>query len=635
MATVNGHSNGHCNGYSNGYSNGYFNEHVGVNFTLKDVPVENLRPLRVVVVGAGFSGILAAIRIPEKLRNVELVVYEKSERVGGVWWLNKYPGMCRNTGVACDIPSHSYQYTFAPNPNWSNLYAPGSEIQQYLEGVAERFGATRFIKTSHKVEHCEWDDTQKRWKIKVRNLSTGEMVEDAANVLVTARGQLNDMSWPDIPGLNEFQEKIMHSGDWDTTYDFRNKKIGIIGNGSSAIQIIPSLQKVEGASLTCFMRSPTWISSAFGDAGMTELGLDPTDTAFSEEQRRALVEDPAKLLAFRKVFESGGNLIQDSTILGTEMQKAWQSHFHKAMHDKLQTRPDLLALLIPSFAPGCRRLTPGKGFLESLLAPNVSVVSSPIQRITPSGVDVTAATPPTTATTATAAAASSSSSSSSSSSPPEPGTSIPLDVLICATGYNVSSPPPFPIVGRAGLPLAARWSAHPETYLSLAVDSFPNMLMMFGPNSAIGFGSLTKMFEAVADYIVACIRKLQKEDYAAMEPKPERVRDFRAYADAYFARTVYVDACRSWYRRGDKVVGLWPGSTLHALETLRAPRWEDWNYESVDGGEGNRLRWLGDGTSVTQTDGDPSWYINPDEVEVPVEGTPEKNPRYKARPWSY
>ncbi|GAB1311413.1 hypothetical protein MFIFM68171_01623 [Madurella fahalii] len=599
--------------------NGHSNEHDGRKFVLKDVPVENLRPLKVVVVGAGFSGILAAIRIPERLRNVELVVYEKSERVGGVWWLNKYPG------VACDIPSHSYQYTFAPNPHWSNLYAPGSEIQQYLEGVAERFGATRFIKTSHKVEHCEWDDSQKKWKIKVRNLITGETLEDAANVLVTARGQLNDMSWPDIPGLNNFQGKIMHSGDWDTTYDLRNKKIGIIGNGSSAIQIIPSLQKVEGASLTCFMRSPTWISSAFGDSGMVDLGLDPANTDFSEEQRRTLATDPVKFLEFRKVFESGGNLIQDSTILGTEMQKALQSDFHKAMHDKLQTRPDLLALLIPSFAPGCRRLTPGKGFLESLLAPNVSVVSNPIQRITSSGVDV--------ATVAIVTTAASPSSSSSSSS--EPDTSIPLDVLICATGYNVSSAPPFPILGRGGLSLAARWSERPETYLSLAVDGFPNLLMMFGPNSAIGFGSLTKMLEAEADYVVAAVRKLQKEDYAAMEPRPERVRDFGAYVDAYFARTVYVGACRSWYRRGDRIVGLWPGSTLHALEALRAPRWEDWNYESVDGGEGNKLRWLGNGSSVTQIDGDPSWYINPDEVEVPVEGTPEKNPKYKARPWSY
>ncbi|KAH6854618.1 hypothetical protein B0I37DRAFT_349914 [Chaetomium sp. MPI-CAGE-AT-0009] len=588
-------------------TNGY-DENLGEEFTIKDAPIENLRPLRVVVVGAGFSGILAAIRIPERLRNVELVVYEKNEGVGGVWWLNKYPG------VACDIPSHSYQYSFAPNPNWSNLYAPGAEIQQYLQDVAERFGATRFIKTRHHVKHCEWDDVEKKWKIKVTNIATGDTFEDAANVLITARGQLSDISWPDIPGLDKFQGKVMHSGDWDTSYDFRNKRIGIIGNGSSAIQIIPNLQKVEGAQLTCFMRSPTWISSAFGDEAMAELGLDPSNTAFSPEQRHELSTDPAALFKLRKVFETGGNLIHESTIRGTAMQQECQAALHQAMHAKLHTRPDLLSLLIPSFAPGCRRLTPGKGFLEALLEPNVNVVSDAITEITPSGITTTNTT------------------------------THPLDTLICATGYTVARAPPFPIHGRRSLPLSTRWHARPESYLSLAVDGFPNLFMLFGPNSAIGSGSLTSMLEASTAYAVRAVRKLQREDYASMEPLAGRVRDFVAYVDGYFAGTVYADACRSWYRRGGKVVGLWPGSTLHALEALRAPRWEDWVYESVGGGGGgggdgvgggNGLRWLGNGNSVTQVSRDPSWYINPGEVEVPVEGRPEENERYKARPWCY
>lgn len=357
------------------------------------------------------------------------------------------------------------------------------------------------------------------------------------------------------------------------------------------------------------------------------------DLKVSEEQRRALANDPAQFFKLRKVFESAGNVIQDSTILGTEMQKSWQAAFRKAMHDKLHTRPDLLALLIPSFAPGCRRLTPGKGFLEALLAPNVSVVSAPIERITPSGVDVISTTT-TTTTTTTSSNGTTSTSSTSPSNQPTTG-SHPLDVLVCATGYKVSSAPPFPIVGRGGVTLASRWARRAETYLSLAVDGFPNLLLLFGPNSAIGFGSLTRMLEAQADYAAAVVRKLQREDYASAEPRPERVADFVAYADAYFRGTVYLDECRSWYRRGDRIVGLWPGSTLHALEALRAPRWEDWIYEPVEGAEGNGLRWLGNGTSVTQTEGDPSWYINPDEVQVPLEGTPEKNPRYMARPWSY
>ncbi|KAK4194362.1 hypothetical protein QBC40DRAFT_319912 [Triangularia verruculosa] len=575
-------------------------------FTLKDAPVENLRPLRVIVVGAGFSGILAAIRIPERLRNVELVVYEKADGVGGVWHANRYPG------VACDVPSYSYQYTFAPNPNWSALYAPGSEIRQYLEGVATRFGAMRFIKLNHRVEGGEWDSVTKKWNVKVHNISTGETFHDSANILVTARGQLSEPSWPSIPGLDTFTGKTMHSGVWDTSYDFTNKRIGVIGNGSSAIQIIPQLQKVPGTQLKCFMRSPTWISPEFGDQGMEELGFDPKATTFSEEQKSTLRADPELFLKFRKVFEDLGNTIQSTTILSHPDQVSSQSFFHSSMTTKLSTRPDLRSLLIPTFAPGCRRVTPGPGFLESLLKPNVAVIPDPITSITPTGISTTA---PST-------------------------TTHEFDAIICATGFAVGQAPPFPLLGRDSTPLTEHWSSFPQTYLSMTTSNFPNLFFLFGPNSAIGFGSLTKILEALVDYLCQYIRKMQKEDYASMEPKPERVADFEEYTKTYFENTVYMDKCSSWYRKGDRVVGLWPGSTLHALEALRAPRWEDYDFETVGGRGGNKLGWLGNGWSVTQMKGqkyggDPSWYLNPDEVEIPVEGRPEENEKWGRRPWSH
>lgn len=303
------------------------------------------------------------------------------------------------------------------------------------------------------------------------------------------------------------------------------------------------------------------------------------------------------------------------------------------MRQRLAGRPDLCDALIPgaAFAPGCRRLTPGRGYLEALVAPNVDVVCGgadgddgkkegreTIAAVTDDGTGVVLR--------------------------PTGRVVAPLDALVCATGFQTSAPPAFEVVGRGGRTLAQRWAdPHPESYLSVMVDGFPNYLMLFGPNSAIGFGSLTKILEQECDYCVQVLRKLQKEDYAALEPRPERVRDFQRYVGAYFANTVYVDKCKSWYRsqggRGDWIIGLWPGSTLHALEALRSPRWEDFVYESVDQGggqdDGNALRWLGNGWSVTQTEGDPSWYINPDEVEWPKEGKPEEHPRYKNRPWSH
>ncbi len=307
------------------------------------------------------------------------------------------------------------------------------------------------------------------------------------------------------------------------------------------------------------------------------------------------------------------------------MQKLFQSIFREGMQQRLAARPDLFDLIVPDFAPGCRRLTPGKGYLEALMAPNVEVLPQAVQTINATGVVCA----PSADVTDTAAATK------------EPR-QLDVDVIVCATGFKVSEPPPFDVVGLGGHTLADRWADIPESYLSVAVDGFPNYLMMFGPNSAIGFGSLTKILEAECDYIVQVVRKLQREDYASIVPKPARVADFTQYVGTYFANTVYMDKCRSWYRTqggtGDWICGLWPGSTVHALETLRSPRWEDFDYESLPdaGTPPNLLRWLGNGRSETQAPGaDPAWYINPEEVDVPVEGRPEDDPRYKVRPWSY
>ena len=388
--------------------------------------------------------------------------------------------------------------------------------------------------------------------------------------------------------------------------------------------------------LKAFMRSRTWIASPFGDAAMLQLGLDPKAThceqalildplssffltsvrthaythrdTVSKEKQEELANNPDTYFKMRKVIEDGGNLIHDSTLRGTKMQQQFQAFFEAGMRERLSKKPELFEAIVPKFAPGCRRLTPGVGYLEALMEDNVEVITDKIESVTETGVKLAS------------------------------GREVALDVLVCATGYKVSEPPPFEVVGRDGRTLADRWSPVPESYLSMAVDGFPNYLMMFGPNSAIGFGSLTKILETEGDYIVKVIRKLQKDDYASIEPRPERVAGFQEFVGAYFKDTVYMDDCKSWYRTeggtGDWICGLWPGSTLHALEALRAPRWEDFVYESLDPSP-HGMAWLGNGWSTTQTDGDPSWYINPDEVEIPLEGKPEENPKYKVRPWSH
>ena len=289
------------------------------------------------------------------------------------------------------------------------------------------------------------------------------------------------------------------------------------------------------------------------------------------------------------------------------MQKGAVEAFRAMMKERLSKKPEIVEALTPSFAVGCRRLTPGPGYLEALVENNVDFVSDKIKSISPNGVVL------------------------------ENGKTIEIDALVCATGFNASAPPPFQVYGKHGLSLQKRFTPHAETYLAMAVDGFPNFFMMLGPNSAIGSGSLTMMIETEGDYIIKCIRKLQKEDYLSMTVKPERVRDFSDYCEEYFKKTVYMDECNSWYRseggKGSRITGLWPGSTLHCLETLRTPRWEDFEYESKDK---NGLRWLGNGWSVTQQgQGDPAWYLEPSMMNVPLAGKPEEDEEFKMRPFSH
>lgn len=316
---------------------------------------------------------------------------------------------------------------------------------------------------------------------------------------------------------------------------------------------------------------------------------------------------PERYQEIRKMIEDDGATIYPITLQGTKEQMGAKAAFEAGMRQRLDGREDLMEPMIPKFAAGCRRLTPGPGYLEALKQENVDFITTPIQEVTPEGIKLTA------------------------------GDEVKLDVLICATGYDLEAPPTFELVGRNGTTLANKWKPHFESYISMAVDEFPNFFIIGGPNSSLGSGSLTSVFEAQANYAVKVIRKMQKEDYSTIEPKKERVNDFSQYIDEYFKGTVYSDECSSWYRAGKlgtRIVALWPGSSAHCLEILRAPRWEDFNYESADK-TGNHLRWMGNGWSITLTEGDPSWFLDEDVVDVPDEGEPEKSKFYKNRPFSH
>ena len=379
--------------------------------------------------------------------------------------------------------------------------------------MAKKYGADRFIKLEHRVVGAAWNQEEGKWHVQVER-PDGTTFEDTSDLIVSARGNLNNKQWPDIPGLWDFKGEIMHSAAWNDDYDFTNKRIGIIGSGSSAIQIVPKLQAKEGATLNCFIRNRTWISPPLAQGTQDKYGLNEFE--FSVDQIRRFKEDPIAWERFRKDIEADANNVHAVTIRGTEMQKGAAKFFEAGMKERLKKKPEYFEWLRPGFSPGCRRLTPGPGFLEALVEDNVSFVRDRITRIEPTGV-VT-----------------------------EDGKLHEIDVLCCATGFYASTAPPFPVTGLDGKVLEEHWAERATNYLSLATDQFPNYFLMLGPNGAIGEGSLTMMIESTGDYILKAIRKVQKENIKSMVIKPERVQDFLNYVDQYFKGTVYSEECRSW-----------------------------------------------------------------------------------------
>lgn len=316
-------------------------------------------------------------------------------------------------------------------------------------------------------------------------------------------------------------------------------------------------------------------------------------------------EDPQHYEKFRKIIEADANSAHGLTIQGTPLQNGARQAFTDEMRRRLAKKPEIMEALEPDFPVGCRRLTPGPGYLEALTEDDVEFITTKISKVCSRGVEL------------------------------EDGRLVELDVLVCATGFTTSAPPPFPVHGCKGNNMRKKFTPYPQSYLSMTLDGFPNMFMMLGPNSAIGTGSLTMMLESFGDYIIKCIRKIQKENIKTMEVKPEAVDAFSDYVKHYFPKTVYSGNCKSWYKKDDRVVVLWPGSTLHCIEALRSPRWEDFDYVLND--DCSRLSWLGSGWSSAQLEEgkDPAYYLDPEFLQVPSAPFPEKNPLYFKQPFSH
>jgi cation diffusion facilitator CzcD-associated flavoprotein CzcO len=459
---------------------------------------------RIAIVGSGFSGIGMAIRL-KRAGIHDFVVLERADDVGGTWRANTYPG-CQ-----CDIPSHLYSYSFAPNPNWSRFYAPQPEIWEYLRRCARDFGVLPYIRFGTDVREATWDVTARRWRIET---SRGPLM---ARVLVGASGGLAEPSIPDIGGLDGFSGTVFHSAEWDHGHDLTGERVAVIGTGASAIQFVPCIQPHVGR-MHVFQRTPSWVLPHHDR---------PTTPAERALFRRL---PPARWLLRAALYWAHESLVLATVYnrrLSQRLEPLGLAHLRRQVAD-----PDLRSRLTPNYTVGCKRITLSDTYYPALTQPNVELVTDPIRRVRARGI-VTA-----------------------------DGSERSVDTIILGTGFKVHDNPMFSrLRGRLGLTLEETWDGGPQAYLGTTVPGFPNLFTLMGPNTAGGYNSIVFTIEAQINYVMDCLRLMDRARLETVEVRRDVYERFNRQIEERLRNSVWnAGGCASWYldERGRNNVW-WPG----------------------------------------------------------------------------
>lgn len=468
---------------------------------------------RVAIIGAGMSGIAMGKRLRAAGAD-DFVILEKASRLGGTWRENVYPGL------TCDVPAHYYAYVDEPNADWSSVFAPGSEIQKYLERVADKHDLPRRIRFGVDVVSGAFDSGL--WTLTTR---AGERVE--AEILVCATGVLHQPKIPDLPGLETFAGKAFHSARWDPTAVTSDARVGVIGTGSTGVQLTVALAGVA-ERLTLFQRTPQWVIA---------IPNPPIAPALRSMQRTVPRLDRSMYALSRASFNA---------LARAPLHPGWQRELlgWLARRGLASVRdPALRAKLTPADAPMCKRLINSAGFYDAVQRPNVDVVTRGIARVAPEGV-VT-----------------------------DDGRVHPLDVLVLATGFHAHAyMRPMSLTGPSGATLADAWTHGPRAHNTTMIPGLPNLFALMGPNSPIGNASLVPIAEAQADYVVAWLERMRDRGVSEVEPTQAATDAFYDEVRSAMGDTVWVSGCDSWYLTADGTPLLWPWP-LEAFEARlrRAP----------------------------------------------------------------
>jgi cation diffusion facilitator CzcD-associated flavoprotein CzcO/acetyl esterase/lipase len=489
---------------------------------------------RIAIVGAGFGGLGLGITL--KQAGIDsFTILEKGDRIGGVWRDNTYPG------ATCDVPSHLYSFSFEPNPDWSRRYSPQPEILDYLERCVEKYGLGDHLRFGTELAGAEFDPDAGRWRIET---TSGERIE--ADVLVSSCGQLSRPATPRIEALDRFEGPMFHSSRWDHEVELSGKRVAVIGTGSSTIQIVPAIADRVG-HLDVYQRSAPYV-------------VPKKDRAYYAWEKRLFRMVPGTRQFHRffqwlffEVFIAAFNRFKAIGRVGLRM---FQSQLDEQVPD-----PELKRALTPDSVLGCKRVLISSDWYPTLNRPDVELVTHGVRELTPTGVIA------------------------------EDGTEREADVIILSTGFAANDfLAPMEIRGLNGVELNEAWRGGAEAHLGISVAGFPNLFIMYGPNTNLGSGSIIFQLESQMNYILDAVRTLQRTGAAYVSVRPEVQEEFSREVQERLKDSVWMTGCNNWYVNEEgRNVNNWPGFTLEYRRRTRRLKLADYELGNGAGSEAAQL----------------------------------------------
>lgn len=473
------------------------------------------RQPRIAIIGAGMSGIAAVVKL-EKAGYSDLTVYEKTDKVGGTWRENTYPGL------SCDVPSRWYCFSFALKADWQYRYSYGPEIQAYMESVARDFGVTNKVTFNTAVTDLTYEAPS--WR-----LTTADGKREQFDVVISATGILHQPVHPDIEGLDSFAGASFHSARWDHSVELKSKRVGIIGTGSTACQIVGAITEQVGDMLV-FQRTPQWMAPL-------------PQKQYSAGWNRLMARLPfLQRLAYHYYFQFMVRTFSAATVGNKFMQRRMSSICSKNLEDNIAD-PELRASLTPDYLATCKRLVFCSEFYPAISRPNAHLITDTIVKIEPEGIRTA------------------------------DGTLHKLDVLVLATGFDPTAfILPTRVTGEEGVDLEHSWNGAPRAHRAVALPGFPNFWMLEGPTGPVGNLSLIAVSEHQVDYIISMLDRMKTDGLTAIAPHQAACDDYNTAMGEAIKNTTWVTGgCKSWYIDASGVPNLYPWAPMQYLQEMKKP----------------------------------------------------------------